>query len=732
MARNRTPVILPFLLLLVWIGLPMPAGSGAPVEGLPIDTRAGEIDVEGGKLYYEMAGRGDTLVMIHDGALHRETWDEQWTPFARQFTVVRYDRRGYGKSATPTQPYSNVDDLGALFEQLGIRRAVLMGMSAGGGLAVDFALANPGRVEALVLVGAVVSGLGYTTHMYTRGGHFTAEDFADGQKFLSTWFLRDPYSIYSGNTAARERAQKLLDANPQNFNEANGRLARPVARPALHALGEIAVPTLILVGEYDIPDVHAHAGAMEAGIPGARRIIINGAGHLIPMEQPEAFNTEVIRFLLGRKIVAAIEAGRFDDARRLLAEARRDHEGLIPIGEDYLNGAGYRLLQEGKGGVAIETFKLCTEVFPDSWNAFDSLGEAYAANGETEAAIRSYARSIEMNPANENGKQALGRLREQRGARPARAPAEEVAPYLGLVPPGEEPQLFAPGIVSTGLNERDIAITPDGNEIYFTIYSDNFETWTILVSKRTATGWTRPETAPFSGRREYPEGEPCVSPDGQRFLFASSRPRDGATPGGKTHIWVMDRVGEGWSEPRFLDPPVNSDGEEFFPSVTSDGSLYFTRAAAGQRGNKILRSRLVNGAYTEPEELPSQVNAGVDRFNAFVAPDESYIILGIFGRPDSRGGTDYYISFRDRDDTWSEPVNLGDKINSPGRAEYSPYVTRDGKYFFYMAARMNGGKDGAPTRLTYDGLQKSAGLPRNGGTDIYWVDAGFLRRLAPK
>ncbi|HVP58510.1 MAG TPA: alpha/beta hydrolase, partial [bacterium] len=140
-------------------------------------VRSGFIDVEGGKIFYEDAGEGDVIVLVHDGTLHREVWNGQFPVFARDHRVVRYDRRGYGRSPMPTAPYSNIEDLNALFTQLKIERATLMGISAGGGLCIDFTLKYPEKVTALVLVGAVVSGLGYTDHMYTRGGRLALEDY---------------------------------------------------------------------------------------------------------------------------------------------------------------------------------------------------------------------------------------------------------------------------------------------------------------------------------------------------------------------------------------------------------------------------------------------------------------------------------------------------------------------------------------------------------------------------
>jgi tetratricopeptide (TPR) repeat protein len=275
---------------------------------------------------------------------------------------------------------------------------------------VDFTLAYPERVTGLVLVGAVVSGMGYTDHMYNRGGHVTLADVTDPQHALIYWSERDPYEIAPQNEVAHAKVRRLLEANPQNLDDAKDRLRQPPQRAALKILGEIRVPTLVVVGEYDIPDVHAHAGALEAGIPGARRVILSGAGHLVPLEQPAAFNRAVLGFLLGRNVAAAIEAGRIDEARRQLIDLRARHPDVEPFTEGFINQAGYRALQGGKVDDAVALFTLYVDVYPDSWNAYDSLGEAYAAKGDTEQAIRAYRKSLELNPSNENGRQALERL----------------------------------------------------------------------------------------------------------------------------------------------------------------------------------------------------------------------------------------------------------------------------------------------------------------------------------
>lgn len=306
-------------------------------------------------------------------------------------------------------------------------------------------------------------------------------------------------------------------------------------------------------------------------------------------------------------------------------------------------------------------------------------------------------------------------------------------PYLGQRPPGGEPEVFAPGIVSTGMYTRDVAMTPDGSEIYFGVSVAGLSV--IVQTKLEGERWTRPEVAPFSANPDYMNLEPHISPDGRKFYFLSTRPRDGGPMPVEDvgrwvnqDIWVMDRTNDGWGEPYNLGPPVNSDDEEYFPSVTQRGTIYFTRTPAGTQESYIYRARPAEGGYVEAEKLGPEVNSTSQQFNAFIAPDESYLIVCVFGREDSKGGTDYYIVFRDDQDRWSRPVNMGDAINTPRNGEYSPFVTRDGRYFFFMSTRPRP-RDAMPTRLTYDFLEQVYGAPQNGNPDIYWIDAGFIEDL---
>lgn len=303
-------------------------------------------------------------------------------------------------------------------------------------------------------------------------------------------------------------------------------------------------------------------------------------------------------------------------------------------------------------------------------------------------------------------------------------------PYLGQKTPGNTPELFAPGIINTGISTRDITFSPDGKEIYFGLNIGNSTYATIFFCKETETGWSEPEVLPFANNPEYIFIEPSVSPDGKKLFFVSNKGNEFSESNRFiTDIWVAERENDSWSEPYKLDSIINSEESEYYPSVSENGNLYFTRENPKTQRGYIFKSEFKNGKYLSPVILPKQINSGAARFNATIAPDESFIIVPTFGMPDSRGSTDYYISFYDKDNSWSEPINLGDQINTISRLEYSAVFSPDGKYFFFMSARTN------PTekeKISWQKFQEMHDSPENGNSNIYWMKADFIQDLKEK
>lgn len=299
--------------------------------------------------------------------------------------------------------------------------------------------------------------------------------------------------------------------------------------------------------------------------------------------------------------------------------------------------------------------------------------------------------------------------------------------YFGQILPGDSAVLFAPGIISTGMGDRDIAITPDGKEIFFTRVIGNSDYSTIFYTNEINGKWTKPEVFEFCKDVEYKYTEPFVSCDGKKLFFISNKPN---VEGQESYdIWVSEKDGNNnWTEPYNLGEPVNTDQNEFFPSLTSDGTLYYNHFDPESKAEFIYRSKLVDGQYTTPEILSEKVNGGRARFNAYISPDESFIIVPTFGLPNSYGATDYYIVFRDEQDNWSDPINMGDKVNSANGREWSASLSPDGKYLFYMSAKIpENSKD--MKEFSADNFYDMHNSPQNGFSDIYWIKTDFINDL---
>lgn len=299
-------------------------------------------------------------------------------------------------------------------------------------------------------------------------------------------------------------------------------------------------------------------------------------------------------------------------------------------------------------------------------------------------------------------------------------------PYLGQKPPGMTAEIFAPDIVSTEHGEFCSVFSHDGNEFYWSIAGAPFPV--IAFMRQNEGRWTAPEIAPFSGR--YFDLDMAFTPDGDRLYFCSRRPLDGdGPPTGHTDFWFVEREGAGWSEPRHLKGPVNSDGQEYYPIFSQNGTLYFcSTRPGGLGGGDIYRARSANGAYLEPENLGPPINTENFEGDLYIAADESYIIVTCFDRTDSLGSGDLYISFRQEDGKWSPLKNMGASVNTAAN-EHCPMLSPDGKYLFFSSGRTRH-PDYSKTAITYREkveMMNSWGNGRN--EDIYWVDARIIDTL---
>lgn len=284
-----------------------------------------------------------------------------------------------------------------------------------------------------------------------------------------------------------------------------------------------------------------------------------------------------------------------------------------------------------------------------------------------------------------------------------------------------EPAIFAKGVISAGDYDSHPAFTPDGRTLYFVRSAPNFHFWTIFVSRFQNGKWSTPEVAPFSG--QYADADPFITADGKKFYFISTRPVNGP-PKEDTDIWMMEKLAGGWSAPRPLDAPINSAGSEWYPTLTHDGAIYFGSDRPGGKGKTDLyRARLVDGKYATAENLGEPISTAADEYEPFIAPDESFLIFMVTGRPGSLGGSDLYVSYR-REDQWTKPENLGNKVNSRG-IEYSPMISPDGKYFFWTSTR-NFTDAPIEKRLDTQAMMEKLRSAGNGLGDIYQIDLAEL------
>ena len=299
-----------------------PAASPAPatkrkmkIDGVAVEktpqklenvqkTVSGRVEVAGSKIYYEECGSGTAaVILLHDAWLHSVTWDDEWRPLCAKYHTVRYDRRGYGRSEATKAEYSPVDDLFAIVNDRKIQRAVLVGSSTGAGVAIDFTLAHPELVQGLFLIGPIVDGLPTSTEFQARAARNSAPLKDGDAKATAENWSRDRYILGEGHDPERAKFLEALDASLQNLKKTDQFAVK--SSPAAGArLGEIHAPTEILVGEVDIEDVHAEAGAIEEGITGAQRDVVINAGDLVQLEQPEIVIEKLTNFVDRQQRVA--------------------------------------------------------------------------------------------------------------------------------------------------------------------------------------------------------------------------------------------------------------------------------------------------------------------------------------------------------------------------------------------------------------------------------------------
>ena len=290
--------------------------------------------------------------------------------------------------------------------------------------------------------------------------------------------------------------------------------------------------------------------------------------------------------------------------------------------------------------------------------------------------------------------------------------------YPGKELPSDTAKLFAKGILSDGLSNRDFTISPNGDEIFFTLQGQKFSSSTILHMRKENGKWSEPEVAPFSGT--YRDLEATFTADGKTIFFSSDRPVNEKDSTNDFDIWKVEKKINGWGEPAHLGFTVNTDKDEFYPSLTKNGDLYFTVEAEYGKGKEdIVMCAFKIGTYEKPVSLPEAINSAGYEFNAFVDPDGKYILFTGYGRKDDMGRGDLYISKKDANGNWLPAEHLPAGINSAD-LDYCPFVSWDKKVLFFTSNRSSKSLS-VHGKQNYNELKTLLSSAGNGLDDIYWI-----------
>ena len=271
------------------------------------DVTTGIAEVNDTKLYYETAGEGDVIIFVHGNEGDRRHWDFQFLSLATEFKVIRYDVRGYGKSALPDSEiaYGNQEDLKALLDYLNIPKAHVCGLSMGSGIAVNFALSYPEMCNSLIPIGPWAGGYGFGEYktpasdsLFYVMGVVSSIAKEKGSKAATDYFWKGN-SVFRNTVRSKKALDHLImvgyDYSFWGFiNPSKGLPNQPVA---MAHLGEIDIPTLIVTAEYDLEACREIAAIMKNEIPNSKLVSFENAGHCMNIEKPDEFNEMLVEFI---------------------------------------------------------------------------------------------------------------------------------------------------------------------------------------------------------------------------------------------------------------------------------------------------------------------------------------------------------------------------------------------------------------------------------------------------
>lgn len=293
----------------LWLAL-LVAGPSA----IQAQVTTGFVPVDGGRLFYEDTGDGPAVILIHGGFLDHRMWDGQVPVLAPGHRVIRYDVRFHGQSTGDTVPFSDIEDLAGLMDALGVEEAAIVGLSMGGQIAMDFALEHPARASSLVLVGPGLSGFAFDSpEIVAYAEELTAaarrDDFEAMIEVFTRYWCDGPYRTPDEvDPAVRGKILEMLAGSRERWMQ--NRFIQGANSPGADRVSAIDVPTLVVLGLADMPDIHEVVAHLMNGMPAAERVDIAGVAHMVNMEAAARFNEVLVEFLGRREVGGRRDPGR--------------------------------------------------------------------------------------------------------------------------------------------------------------------------------------------------------------------------------------------------------------------------------------------------------------------------------------------------------------------------------------------------------------------------------------
>jgi len=385
-------------------------------------------------------------------------------------------------------------------------------------------------------------------------------------------------------------------------------------------------------------------------------------------------------------------------------------------------GLAHNLMYGKKVAHAIEFLELFSKVSNDSPDVYIALGEAYLIQLDKKNAMLNFEKALQMNPKNHTALKMLRNLDRnilalQKGTILEMKYAFEKPQllqglYLGQQPPGLKPEIFAPNLLSTEYSEVISMVTRDGREIWFGV-SLSHHLAAMMVTREKNLQWINPEEFSFSENLKTLTLSQTA--DGKRIYFSTLNPDTKSRE--NYDIYYVDKTVNGWSEPKALGAPVNTEANERHPFF-SFGKLYFASDRAGSLGGlDIFFSEIMEGRFSVPVNMGTSINSSKWEWDVSISPDEKYLIVGSNRDSKNPNSFDLFISFKGKNGQWSQAKNMGLDVNS-AESELGVVFSPDGKYIFFHSTRIHPQSE----ELGYG----------NGKADIYWIDSKIIDKYRPK